>query len=63
METNGIAARLERALQRRLAQPPEQRRADLIRRGVIDDQGKVLLQAPSGPIESETSAKDGDTKQ
>ncbi len=49
MINNAIAAQLERALQRRLAQPPEERRADLIRRGVIDAKGRLLLRAPEAP--------------
>ena len=58
MIDKAMAERLEHALQRRLAQPPEERRADLIHRGVIDKKGRVLHQAPTGPSSSlsQTSA-------
>ena len=44
-----LVEQLKRALERRLAQPPEERRADLIRRGVIDEQGRVLKRMPEAP--------------
>lgn len=40
---------LKRALASRLAQPPEERRADLIQGGVIDEKGRVLKRIPEPP--------------
>ncbi|MEW4569381.1 hypothetical protein AB1L88_16070 [Tautonia sp. JC769] len=47
-----MVEQLKRALERRLAQPPLERRADLIARGVIDEHGRVLKRMPEAPKSS-----------
>lgn len=44
-----LIQQLKQAIEDRRAQPPEERWADLIRRGVIDEHGRVLKRAPEGP--------------
>jgi hypothetical protein len=56
-----LVEQLKRAIERRLAQPPEERRADLIRRGVVDEQGRVLKRMPEAP-KHKAKKKDGDAR-
>ncbi len=56
MTDSFFAAQLDRALDMRLAQPVEERRADLIRRGVMDAAGNLLLVPPSGPTGAKAKA-------
>jgi hypothetical protein len=44
-----LIQQLKEALADRRAQPPEERWADLVRRGVIDERGRVLKRAPEAP--------------
>lgn len=49
--------RLKQATQRRLARPPEDRWADLVERGIIDERGRVLKRAEASEIKAKAKRK------
>lgn len=55
MRDDLLVQQLEEALRRRGARPPEERFRDMVARGVIDEQGNVLLRYPMPPEEPATN--------
>lgn len=53
-----LIQQLKEAIEDRRNQPPEERWADLVRRGVIDEKGRVLKRAPEAP-KTKRKAKTG----
>jgi hypothetical protein len=50
------------ATERRRRTPPDERFEDLVRRGIIDKEGRVLIQIPPDREEETEDDRDGDPK-
>ena len=57
MREDLLIRRVREAMRKRAARPPQELFEDMVRRGVIDEKGRVLLRCPEPPPKSNRKAK------